>query len=94
MSNLGFEEDFKNSMTFASFSAWQITETIKGMFNEKSTNLSFNKYLQAIGMSKKDPEEIKDKQPSKLTLVKQKQDALEEAQRIVKLHKKGREKTP
>ena len=94
MSNLGFEEDFKNHMTFASFSAWQTTQTIKGMFaGENSNNLSFSKYLQAIGMSKKDPEP-KNTQPSKLTLIKQKQDAIEEAQRIVRLHKKGREKTP
>jgi len=93
MSNLGFEEDFKNSMTFASFSAWQITETIKGMFDGKSSNnLSFNKYLQAIGMTKADPETQKTP-PNKVNLHEQKQDALEQAQNIVRLHKKGRDKT-
>lgn len=89
MSNIGFKEDFNNSMMFSAYTAWQINETIKAVLTGSNSGLTFNRYLKSLGLLKES-----DNQPKKAqtNVEQEKQKALAIADKIVKLHKKGREK--
>lgn len=89
MSNVGFEEDFNNQMTFASYTAWQINETVKGLFIGKGSGTGFQTYLKSMGMLQGSNNEPKKDQTN---LEVEKEKALATANAIVQLHKKGRDK--
>lgn len=54
-----YEAEQKQLYELQAFSAWQITEHLKGMFSEKSKPLPFKKYLSHIGLR---PKEIRTKE--------------------------------
>jgi cobalamin biosynthesis Co2+ chelatase CbiK len=76
------KEDFKDQMTLHSFGAWQIIETLKGMFGE-TNSMSFSTYATKLGLIDKD------EQATKAQIEIQKQLALSTAREIVNLHKQG-----
>jgi hypothetical protein len=89
MANEGFVEDFKNGMYHASYTAWQINETIKGLFEGKSKNsLTFAEYTEKLGIEKK-PETSEDKDLKRVERELEKQKALAIANEIIQLDRKG-----
>ena len=89
MSNVGFKEDFNNSMTFSAYAAWQINETIKSVLSGTNSGLTFQRYLKSLGLLN---ETANEKKIDKTKTEHEKQEALAVANKIVQLHKKGREK--
>lgn len=88
MANEGYKEDFKNNMYHASYTAWQVNETIKGMLGGKSKSMPFNEYVKALGLDNDKKEQTKDQKQIQL----EKQQALTLAKNIIQLDRKGRKK--
>lgn len=85
MANEGFKEDFKNEMYHASYTAWQINETIKALFDGKSNKgTTFKDYTKMLGIDGKP-----NKEQSKIDLEIEKRKALAIANEIVQLDRKG-----
>ena len=72
--------EFKDKMTLHSFGAWQIIETLKGMFGEDNTSLNFTEYVRKLGLLDND-------KPTKQQIQMEKQIALRNAEEILKLHR-------
>jgi uncharacterized protein YlaN (UPF0358 family) len=79
------KEDYKDQMTLQAYGAWQIIETLKGMFGE-TKSMNFTTYATKLGLIDQD------EQATKAQIQIQKQIALSTAREIVQLHKQGAKK--
>lgn len=89
MINIGLESDFRDQMTVQSFGAWQITETIKGMFDEKAKGTTFNDYAKRLGLL--DEEKPKESKFSKIANKALKAQALNTAEEILRIDRGQKE---
>lgn len=88
--NVGLESDFKDEMTVASFGAWQIIESLRGMLGGKTnTQIPFQKYAKGLGLlDSKGPTE-EDNEFKKRQRAIEKQKALQTAQEILRIDRQG-----
>jgi hypothetical protein len=86
--NIGLKDEFLNQMLLQAFGSWQIIETLKAMLGGKNNKeISFEKYAKSLGLIEKGNAEI-----NKKTAQIEAQMALQQAQKIVEMDRKGREK--
>lgn len=85
--NDAIKEEFKDQMTLHAFGSWQIIESLKGMFGGNANNsTSFEKYAKSLGLIEVN------KETENLNTIKE--EALQTASEIIKLHKKGAKPIP
>ena len=85
--NNAIQEEFKDNMTLHSFGSWQIIESLKMLLGGDSKHaISFQEYCKKLGLIDPSPE------ISKQALKMEKERALQTADEILNLYKKGAKK--
>lgn len=87
------QQEYKDELTKEAFNAWQITEVVSAMFNEKHKRMQFGTYLEKIGLTNKKNENNSEteaiKRLEKVAVKQEKELALESANEILADFRKG-----
>lgn len=88
------QQEYKDDLTKEAFNAWQITEVVSAMFNEKHKRMQFGTYLEKLGLSNKKNDENTEhtetiKRLEKVAVKQEKEKALENANEILADFRKG-----
>jgi hypothetical protein len=86
------QQEYKDDLTIEAFNAWQITEVVSAMLNEKHKTKSFGTYLEKLGINKTkepEPEEEIIKKLEKVVVKQEKDQALNNANEILEQFRKG-----